>query len=453
MKKLYVLIAMMFLMGSASAQVLVNETFENGNTVGQNPVGWIGDGGWKAGITIPDDNEARGRKPHTGDWYMYATYNSDVWIYKEINVTSGNYYRVSFWYATWHVDHFDLEVKAGASATPAAMTVTVLPQFQVANEECEQASAVFQATSSGTFYVGFHSVATNSPWYLSVDDVIIEQTQQYNFAIDLLTADTSVFFGEPAYLRFLLSNTGEQSDTYSFTNTSSIPTEFFVNGTQVTQVSVPYNSSVEMIAKATLPVNLTNNQELHATLTVTSAHSAPTQSVDFTITAMEPITEFPFTEGFENDFVPFGWQNHINVGNYAYDRITEGSTPNATPHEGSQYMARFYTYTNPSGGSADLVSPKMTLNPSNNMVTFWVYRNSNPNINKNDLVRILLRLRQPLGLRIHHLRGRQRLRMEPLSRRYHHQHHQPGQRSPDRRFHQRRPGICRHRDEPHAPCV
>ena len=384
MKKLYVLIAMLFLMGSASAQVLVNETFENGNTVGQNPVGWIGDGGWKAGITIPDDNEARGRKPHTGDWYMYATYNSDVWIYKEINVTSGNYYRVSFWYATWHVDHFDLEVKAGASATPAAMTVTVLPQFQVANEEYEQASAVFQATSSGTFYVGFHSVATNSPWYLSVDDVIIEQTQQYNFAIDLLTADTSVFFGEPAYLRFLLSNTGEQSDTYSFTNTSSIPTEFFVNGTQVTQVSVPYNSSVEMIAKATLPVNLTNNQELHATFNVTSAHSAPTQSVDFTITAMEPITEFPFTEGFENDFVPFGWQNHINVGNYAYDRITNGSTPNATPHEGSQYMARFYTYTNPSGGSADLVSPKMTLNPSNNMVTFWVYRNSNPNINKND---------------------------------------------------------------------
>ena len=385
MKRLFTRMILVLLVGSVCAQVLVNEGFETGNTVGQSPVGWIcSDNGWKAGITIPDDNDARGRKPHTGDWYMYATYNSDVWIYKEINVTSGNYYRVSFWYATWHVDYFDLEVKAGASATPAGMTVTVLPEFQVANEEYQQASAVFQATSSGTFYVGFHSVATNSPWYLSVDDVIIEQTQQYNFAIDQLTADTSVFFGEPAYLRFLLSNTGDQSDTYSFTNTSSIPTEFFVNGTQVTQVSVPYNSSVEMIAKATLPVNLTNNQELHATFNVTSAHSAPTQSVDFTITAMEPITEFPFTEGFENDFVPFGWQNHINVGNYAYDRITNGSTPNATPHEGSQYMARFYTYTNPSGGSADLISPKMTLNPANNMVTFWVYRNSNPNINKND---------------------------------------------------------------------
>ena len=164
MKKLYAFIAMWLLAGSAFAQVLVNETFENGNTVGQTPVGWIGDGGWKAGITIPDDNEARGRKPHTGDWYMYATYNTDVWIYKEINVTAGNYYRVSFWYATWHVDHFNLEVKAGASANASAMTVTAVPMMVVDNEEYEQTSGVFQATSSGSFYVGFHSVADNGPW-------------------------------------------------------------------------------------------------------------------------------------------------------------------------------------------------------------------------------------------------------------------------------------------------
>ena len=78
MKKLYALIAMWLLAGSAFAQVLVNETFENGNTVGQTPVGWIGDGGWKAGITIPDDNEARGRKPHTGDWYMKLSYQQFV---------------------------------------------------------------------------------------------------------------------------------------------------------------------------------------------------------------------------------------------------------------------------------------------------------------------------------------------------------------------------------------
>ena len=71
MKRLYAFIAMWLMIGSTFAQVLVNETFENGNTVGQAPSGWIcDDNGWKAGITIPDDNEARGRKPHTGDWYI-----------------------------------------------------------------------------------------------------------------------------------------------------------------------------------------------------------------------------------------------------------------------------------------------------------------------------------------------------------------------------------------------
>ncbi len=52
MKRLYVFIAMWLKMGGTFAQVLVNETFENGNAVGQTPFGWIcGDNGWKAGIT------------------------------------------------------------------------------------------------------------------------------------------------------------------------------------------------------------------------------------------------------------------------------------------------------------------------------------------------------------------------------------------------------------------
>ena len=79
MKKLYFTFLALLISTMAFSQVLVNEGFETGNTVGQSPVGWIcSDNGWKAGITIPDDNEARGRKPHTGDWYMYATYNTDV---------------------------------------------------------------------------------------------------------------------------------------------------------------------------------------------------------------------------------------------------------------------------------------------------------------------------------------------------------------------------------------
>ncbi len=383
MKRVLILwIMLLCIVGSLSAQILVDETFETGNTVGQSPVGWIcNDGGWKAGVTIPDDNEARGRKPHTGDWYMYATYNTDVWIYKEINVTAGNYYRVSFWYSTWHVDHFDLEVKAGASATPSAMNVTVVPQMVVSNEEYEQTSAVFQSPSSGVFYVGFHSMATNSPWYLSIDDVIIEQTAQYNFDVEQLTADTSVYFGEPAYLRFRLSNTGEQQDTYQFTSTSSLPIEFYQNGSQVNQVTLNYNTSVEMVAKATLPMNLTNNETLHVSFNVSSSHAAPAQNADFFVTALEPIGSFPLTEGFDgSSFPPMGWQNIATHGSYVFERWTYNDWPACNPHDESAAMARYYCYTNQAGNKCSLISPKMQLSATNNIVRYWIYRNFNNNI-------------------------------------------------------------------------
>ncbi len=390
MRKFYLTFIALFFIMMAYSQVIVDEGFETGNTVGQTPVGWIcSDNGWKAGITIPDDNEARGRKPHTGDWYMYATYNTDVWTYKEISVTAGEYYRVSFWYSTWHVDHFNLEVKAGASANPANMTINVVPQFIVDNEEYQQASAVFQATSTGNFYIGFHSTATNMPWYLSIDDVLIEHTSQYNFNLEQLTADTTAYFGEPVYLRFLLSNTGEQADTYQFTNTSSLPIEFYQNGSQVSQVSLSYNTSVELVAKATLPMNLTNNQELHATFNVISSHSAPTQSADYTITALEPISTFPLMEGFEDvTFPPTGWQNVATNGNYVFERRTSNDWPNCVPHDESAAMARFYCYTSPSGSSCNLVSPKLQLSATNNTVRYWIFRNFNNNIMGPDRINV-----------------------------------------------------------------
>ena len=390
MKRFFTLLMLVLLMGGAFAQVLVNEGFETGNVVEQTPVGWIcSDGGWKAGITIPDDNVARGRKPHTGDWYMYSQYNTDVWIYKEINVTAGNYYRVSFWYSTWHVDHFNLEVKAGANANPSAMTITVVPQFIVDNEAYEQASAVFQATNTGSCYVGFHSTATNSAWYLSIDDVVIEQTAQYYFDIEQLTADTAVYFGESAYLRFLLSNTGEQSDTYQFTNTGNLPVEFYQNGVQVSQVSLPYNTSTEMVAKTTLPMSLTNNQELHATFNVTSSHSAPMQSADFKITALEPVSTFPLMEGFESEtFPPVGWQNVATNGTYVYDRRTSNDWPSCQPHDESAAMARYYCYTNPAGSQCSLISPKLHLSATDNTVRYWIFRNYNNNIMGPDRINV-----------------------------------------------------------------
>ncbi|MBO4568288.1 MAG: choice-of-anchor J domain-containing protein [Bacteroidales bacterium] len=390
MKKLYFTILALMISAMAFSQVIVNEGFETGNTVEQTPVGWISsDNGWKAGITIPDDNTARGRKPHTGDWYMYATYNTDVWGYKEIQVTAGEYYRVSFWYVTWHTDHFNLEVKAGTNPNPSNMTINVVPMFIIDNTEYQQVSGVFQATATGSFYVGFHSTANNFAWYLSIDDVVIEHTAQYCFSVEQLTPDTTAYFGESVYLRFLLSNTGSQNDTYQFASTGSLPVEFYQNGTQVTQVNLAYNTSTEMVAKATIPMNLGNGETIHATFDVTSSNSAPTQSADYSITALAPVSTYPLTEGFEDEtFPPEGWQNVATNGSYVFERKTSNDWPACTPHDESAAMARFYCYTSPAGSSANLISPKLQLSATDNTVRYWIYRNFNNNINRPDRINV-----------------------------------------------------------------
>lgn len=390
MRKLYFTILALMISAMAFSQVIINEGFETGNTVEQTPVGWISsDNGWKAGITIPDDNIARGRKPHTGDWYMYATFNTDVWGYKEIQVTAGEYYRVSFWYVTWRTDHFNLEVKAGTNPNPSNMTINVVPMFIIDNTEYQQVSGVFQATATGSFYVGFHSTANNFAWYLSIDDVVIEHAAEYCFSIEQQTADTIAYAGESVYLRFLLSNTGAQNDTYQFASTGSLPIEFYQNGTQVTQVSLAYNTSTEMVAKTTLPMNLGNGETVHATFDVTSSNSAPTQSADYSITALAPVSTYPLTEGFENEtFPPEGWQNVATNGSYVFERKTSNDWPACTPHDESAAMARFYCYTSPAGSSANLVSPKLQLSATDNTVRYWIYRNFNNNINRPDRINV-----------------------------------------------------------------
>lgn len=191
MKKLYAIVLMWLLIGRSFAQVLVNETFENGNADGQPPVGWIcTDGGWKCGY----QEKNRNCIPHEGDWCVYSICNTDTWMYKEINVTAGNYYLVSFWHIILGNKCFDFEVKAGSSPMSSAMTIMVVPQMLVNNNLYVQTIGVFQATTTGFVYVGFHSVDDNSQCYMLIDDLVIEQIQESNLEDELDTKGKTAYY-------------------------------------------------------------------------------------------------------------------------------------------------------------------------------------------------------------------------------------------------------------------
>ena len=51
-------------------------------------------------------------------------------------------------------------------------------------------------------------------------------------------------------------------------------------------------------------------------------------------------------------------------------------------------MARYYSYSAPEGWTCSLISPKLQLNPTDNSVRYWIYRNFNNNINRPDRINV-----------------------------------------------------------------
>jgi len=377
MKKLYLTVLTLLFSISSFSQVIVNEGFEAGNTDGLPPTGWICDaGGWKCGFQEQDHN----RIPHSGDWYAYCSYRMYKWMFKEINVEANSQYRVSFWHVTNGVGSFQFEVKVGNQPDSLHMTQQVFPLTQINNTEYQYESCTFTTTSAGTYYVGFHSCADFNPWYLVIDDIQIEQTSEYNFAVTPLTADTSVYFGEYGHFRFNIENTGTETETVTFNNISGDyqNVTFTQNGNTVTNLNIPLNTTLEVVAHAQLPMNMTPNQDVTLSFDVASAHNTHSESMLFDGTALKPIDEFPLMEGFDGTtFPPFGWQNVCLVGDEVYERFTNGEWPMCQPHNGSAAMARYYSYLSQVGDGAILVSPKMQLSATDNIVRFWIFRNYN----------------------------------------------------------------------------
>lgn len=377
MKKYFILFILSFLLLPISAQVIVDESFETGNTDLTAPSGWIcDDGGWVCGYLEKDRN----RIAHSGDWYVFASYNTDKWMYKQIEVEANAYYRISFWHITNGIGSFNFEIKAGDNATSSAMTTTILPQTTINNSTYEQINVTFLNANAGTLYIGFHSVADNGPWYLTLDDIVIEQTNLYNFSVEALTPDSSVYFGEYGYFRFNITNTGAEQETVDFScSGGDLDAIFFVDGNQVTSCSLPVGETVLATAKSQIPLTgIANNDNLSLNVSIASANASHTEYVSFDVTALQPITQFPLNEGFEETtFPPFGWQSHITNGNYDFIRATSGSEPDCVPHNESQAMTQYKSFYSAAGNTAVLVTPKLTLSETNNIVRFWVYRTDN----------------------------------------------------------------------------
>ena len=115
-----------------------------------------------------------------------------------------------------------------------------------------------------------------------------------------------------------------------------------------------------------------------------SDESAYSDEVTFRTSCFDaPISDYPYTEGFENGLDCWIISSTYEV--LSWNTTTSGTNPVCAPHGGSN-MAVYSSYNIPQGESSTMISPAFSFS-QDMQLSFWMYKSSlNPNNNDRVLV-------------------------------------------------------------------
>lgn len=391
MKKITTLLIALSISVTGFSQTIFEDGFEIGNTNATSPSGWhCGENPiWMAG----NGEQSQNRSAHTGSWYAYFPFNSNSWMYQEVDLVANQIYEFSMWYKTDGDEGFQYEIKWGSDTLETAMTNTIQSSMAINNTEYQQFIATFSPTTSGTFYIGIHGISTNNPWYLCIDDIKVETVIDYNFELTRINNDTVVNSGSSYDYFVAIKNIGINADSYSLSSSSEWDVEFYDKAgmEQISTLSLESYVSDTIIVRQFVPIE---GVELEQTETTTIIVASETvylaNSIEINTTAVSPIHTFPYQQGFENTaMLPVGWNTEVVSGDFAFELVSEGSTPACTPHDNSVGMIYYRSFTASDGSAALLSSPPVSFSNSEYIVRFWVYRTANID-NKADKIEVYL---------------------------------------------------------------
>jgi len=154
-----------------------SESFEGMTSVGSGviPNCMAEDGDW----ATADAAQSYNRSARTGSNYIYTNWSADDWLYSvPIDLTAGTSYDFSFWYVTdGNSGWTTVEAKYGTGQTSADMTMAIgTPVSDPTNTTYTEYRGSFTPATSGTYYMGIHVVANSSPWYITFDDLLVEES-------------------------------------------------------------------------------------------------------------------------------------------------------------------------------------------------------------------------------------------------------------------------------------
>jgi hypothetical protein len=133
------------------------------------------------------------------NWYE-GTLDKDAWLFSPaMTLTAGATYEVSFWLVMpelpGNVNDY-LEVQVGTSALPAGMTGENMIYYNTDESipNWTLISGWFTPTTTGSYYLGFHSFAPVGHWGMNilVDDIMVKEVEKL-FDNDLIISDICMY--------------------------------------------------------------------------------------------------------------------------------------------------------------------------------------------------------------------------------------------------------------------
>lgn len=247
MKKTLLTLLALCLTGFSLAGNILIEGFEYANHDFESPVGWVcNDDSWLSGYLEKDHN----RLPHTGNWYAFSN-AEESWMFMQLYLTPSLQYRFTCWAIS--DGNCLLEFWAGTSPSAASMHTLLLSET-ASSEGYEKISAYIETIPEGCYYIGIRALNGDNATCVTIDDIMVDMVEQYEFEAETITGDTTMMPGSQGVFRFLVHNVGydelditmHPSDEF-FTNINC-----FANGTEGLTFHTLPDEVVEVTTYATL---------------------------------------------------------------------------------------------------------------------------------------------------------------------------------------------------------
>jgi hypothetical protein len=117
------------------------------------------------------------REPRSGLYNVTLMWNGQSCMYRPIQMTGGKTYFIEFYARQDGMDpaNATVQVKIGTGPTLASMNQNIIPETGLTNGDYQRFYKAFTPTTTGIYYIGIQGWINSTPWFISLDDIIIDE--------------------------------------------------------------------------------------------------------------------------------------------------------------------------------------------------------------------------------------------------------------------------------------